>query len=172
MHQSTFCFLYDTIKAAQPQVLKEGESMKNWLSLVLSLFILAGCSDVSNSKGLNEDARKDISVIETNSCGIDWQEILFPIDLSEDISEEIKPIKTEQIAIEIAESIIEKLHEEGKFLEYTLISLVHSTEDDIWRFDYSFDQQNRDDNDLVDCGCFSIAVDGTEGYLIKAWIEE
>lgn len=92
--------------------------------------------------------------------------------LREDILKEIKPIETNQIATEVATSIIEKLHEKGKFSEYTLISIVHSTEDNVWRFEYSIDQRNKAIDHLVDCGCLYVAMDGKEGRVIKAWLEE
>ena len=80
--------------------------------------------------------------------------------------------KSTQIAIEVATTIIEKLHEKGKLSEYTLISIVHSTEDNVWRFEYSIDQRNKDIDHLVDCGCLYVAMDGKEGSVIKAWLEE
>ena len=67
---------------------------------------------------------EDVYITEIEWCGIEWDQIQFPIDLSEDVLKEIKPIETNQIATEVATSIIEKLHEKGKFSEYTLISIV------------------------------------------------
>lgn len=29
-----------------------------------------------------------------------------------------------------------------------------------------------DVDDLIDCGCLYVAIDGAEGELIKAWLEE
>ena len=147
--------------------------MKKILPLMLLLFFLVGCSNVSNSSELNvDDIMEDVYITEIDWCGIEWDQIQFPIDLREDVLEEIKPIETTQIAIEVATTIIEKLHEKGKLSEYTLISIVHSTEDNVWRFEYSIDQRNKDIDHLVDCGCLYVAMDGKEGSVIKAWLEE
>ena len=48
-------------------------------------------------------------------CGTEWEQIQFPIDLNEDVLEEIKPIETDRSAIEVAAAIIEKLHERREF---------------------------------------------------------
>ena len=53
-----------------------------------------------------------------------------------------------------------------------MISIVHSTEDNVWRFEYSIDQRNKAIDHLVDCGCLYVAMDGKEGKVIKAWLEE
>lgn len=52
------------------------------------------------------------------------------------------------------------------------VSIVHSTEDNVWLFEYSIDQRNKNVENLIDCGCLYIAIDGNKGTLIKAWVEE
>ena len=42
----------------------------------------------------------------------------------------------------------------------------------MWRFEYSIDQRNKAIDHLVDCGCLYVAMDGKEGKVIKAWLEE
>lgn len=147
--------------------------MRKILPLILLLFFLVGCSNASNSNRLNkDDIMKDVYITEIEWCSIEWDQIQFPVDLNEDILEEIKPIETNKIAIEIANTIIDEFHKNGKLSEYTLISITHSTEDNVWCFEYSIDQRNEDVDNLIDCGCLYVAIDGNEGELIKAWLEE
>ena len=145
---------------------------KIWL-LILLLFLLVGCSNVSNnSKPKENGIMKDIYITEIERCGIEWDQIQFPIDLNGDVLKQIEPMETNQIAVEIAEIIIEELHREGKLSEYMLISITHSTEDNVWCFEYSIDQRNEDVDNLIDCGSLYVAIDGNKGALIKAWLEE
>ncbi len=147
--------------------------MKKICPLILLLFLLAGCSNVSNnSKPKENDVMKDICITETEKCDIAWNQIQFPIDLNEDVLKQIKPTETNQSAVEIAKNIIEELHSEGKLTDYILSSVTHSTEDNVWCFEYSIDQRNHDVNDLIDCGALYVAIDGNKGSLIKAWLDE
>ena len=64
--------------------------MKKILPLMLLLFFLVGCSNASNSSKLNEDdIMEDDYITEIEWCGIEWDQIQFPIDLCEDILKEI-----------------------------------------------------------------------------------
>lgn len=143
--------------------------MRKILSLVLLLILLVGCSNVSNS---NNPGENDIQIKEIERCNIEWNQIQLPIDFDESVLKEIEPIDTKQTAIDIGTNIIEELHRDGKLSEYTLISITHSTEDNVWCFEYSIDQRNADIDNIVDCGCLYAAIDGNEGALIKAWLEE
>lgn len=147
--------------------------MKKICPLILLLFLLAGCSNVSNnSKPKENDVMKDIRITETEKCDIEWNQIEVPIDLNGDVLKQIKPTETNQSAVEIAKNIIEELHSEGKLTDYILSSVTHSTEDNVWCFEYSIDQRNHDVNDLIDCGALYVAIDGNKGALIKAWSDE
>lgn len=147
--------------------------MRKILTLMLLLFLLVGCSKVPNDNNSSENnIMEDIYIKEIEWCGIAWNQIQFPIDLSDNILKEIKPIDTNQIAVDIGTNIIEELHKEGALPEYTLISITHSTKDNVWCFEYSIDQQNVDVDNLIDCGCLYVAIDGSKGTVIKAWVEE
>lgn len=147
--------------------------MKKICPLILLLFLLAGCSNFSNNSIYKKNVNmKDIHITETKRCGIEWEKIQFPIDLNEDALKQIKPLKTNQGAAEVAKNIIEELHRAGKLSEYILTSITHSTEDDVWCFEYSINQQNEDVDNLIDGGSLYVAIDGNKGALIKAWIEE
>lgn len=137
------------------------------------LFLLVGCSNISNSNNPREnDIMEDISITEIARFNIEWDQIQFPIDFNEGVLKAIEPIGTNQNAVDIGTNIIEELHRDGKLSEYTLISITHSAEDNVWCFEYSIDQRNVDIDNLIDCGCLYAAIDGNKGELIKAWLEE
>ena len=147
--------------------------MRKILPLIFLLFLLFGCSNASNSNNPKEkDIMEDIYITEIEWCNVEWEQIQFPIDLNKDVLKGIEPIDTHQIAIDIGTNIIEELHKDGKLSEYTLISIIHSTEDNVWCFEYSIDQRNVNIDNLIDCGCLYIAIDGNKGSLIKAWLDE
>jgi len=147
--------------------------MKKLLPFILLLFFLVGCVNVSNNNSLDEDdIMKEVYITEIERFNMEWDRIQFPIDLNEVTLREIKPIETNQTAIEIAKTIMEEFHKKGELSDYTLMSITHSTEDNIWCFEYSIDQQSEEVNNLIDCGCLYVAIDGSQGKLIKAWMEE
>ena len=146
--------------------------MKKLFVIVLLLF-LVGCGNISNNDGINkDDFMSDVVITKIERCSVDWDQIQFSINLDENVLEEIKPIETNQTAIEVGTKIIEKLHEKGDFSEYVLLSIVYSTEDNVWQFEYSLDQRNVDNKELIDCGGLYVAIDGNKGTLIKAWLME
>ena len=149
--------------------------MKKICSLILLLFLLllVGCSNVlNNSKHSENDFMKDVYITEIDKCGIEWSQIQFPIDLNGDVLKQIKPIETNQSAVEIAKNIIEELHREGELFEFILISITHATEVNVWYFEYSIGQRHPDVHDLIDCGVLYVAIEGHKGSLIKAWLDE
>ena len=155
------------------EILRE-YTMKTLLILLCVMCSLTGCRHVLiNENHEEEDIVKDIYITKTERCDIEWDKIQSPVNFdTKVIQEELKPIENSEIALEIATTIIDKLHENGIFTEYTLTSIIHSTEDGIWLFEYSINQKNTDVDDLVDCGCLYIAINGSDGVLIKVWVEE
>lgn len=141
---------------------------------MLFLVSFVGCNEILNKNSEKRNMEmQEINFIEIESSGINWEQIEFPIDLSEiECLNETKSIESKQDAIKIAKTIIEKCHEKDMFCDYTLLSIIYSKNDNIWRFDYSIDQRSKDKSDLMDCGNLYVAIDGNEGKLIKAWIEE
>ena len=122
--------------------------------LFLSLFLLVGCSNTTNgSTPRKNDVMGNIQIMETNRLNVEQEEIQVPV-------------------VDVGTDIIEALHKDGKLSEYTLASIIHSTEDNVWRFEYSVDQRDVDMDDLIDCGCLYAVIDGNEGTFIKAWLEE
>lgn len=134
----------------------------------------SGCLGTENNGEKVDDAvMNEVQFVEIEKCGIDWEQIEFSIDLSTmDVCIEEKPIETKNDALIIGESIIDKCHENNMFIDYTLLSIVFSIHDDIWRFDYSIDQRYKHTDELEDCGNLYVAVHGSDGKLIKAWIDE
>lgn len=155
------------------QHLKGDKTMRKIFFLMLLTFLLVGCSTVSNGNDLKgNDVMEDIYFTETERCEIDWNKVQLSIDFKEDVLKKIKPIGTKQIAVAVGKSIIEELHGDGKVPEYNLTSITHSTEDNIWCFEYSTDKPNADINNLIDGGCLYVAINGNNGTLIQAWLEE
>lgn len=147
--------------------------MKKAIFLIFLVFLLAGCNDTTNSNDSKEsDNMKNIYVKEVSQLNIEQDQTQFPVDLNDDVLKKIEPITTRQNALDIGTSIIEALHSDGKFPEYTLISITHSTEDNAWCFEYAIDQRNVDADNLIDCGGLYVTIDGNKGTLLKAWLEE
>ena len=147
--------------------------MRKITFLIFLIFLLVGCSNISKSSIPNEnDIMEDIYITEIDRFNIEWDQIPFSINLNEEVSQEIELISTNKNAVDIGTNIIEELHKDGKFSEYTLIAITHSTEDNVWCFEYAIDQRNKNIDSLIDCGSLYIAIDGNEGTLIKAWLEE
>ena len=115
---------------------------------------------------------EEIHITEIDRFNMEWDQVQFSINFSEMVLKEIEPIGTNDAALKIGTSIIEAIHKDGKLLEYTLISITHSTEDNMWCFEYSIDQQNIDIDNLIDCGSLYVVIDGNKGALVKAWLEE
>ncbi len=146
--------------------------MKRFMCYMLVLFVLvSGCGKKETEEAYSE--MDGVRVIEIGSCEVDWENIEFPVDL-EGIEElkEIRTVSSTKEAIRIGENIIAHLHKRGKYSEFSLIGVVHSTSDDVWRFNYSVDQRNAPIGDVVLSYCLSVAISGKDGKLIKAWVEE
>lgn len=95
---------------------------------MLLLIVFTGCSNPQNSDRPNgDDIMGDVCITEIEWCGTEWEQIQFPIDLNEDVLEEIKTIETDRSAIEVAAAIIEKLHEKKRIFRLYI------------DFSYSFD---------------------------------
>ena len=153
--------------------------------LLLTLF-LSGCMENTEKPNVSSDGKPDntsntsevfnmekIEFVEIEWAGVEWDEIEFPIDPKEvEIPTDVKSISTKEDAISIGEVIIKNCWSNNKFLSYVLLTVVHSTEDNIWRFDYSIDQRDKAVGDLIDCGGFYVAIDGNNCEIIKAWVDE
>lgn len=164
----------------------EGGKMMKITFLILLLFLLVGCSNISNNNNPSEngsnisnsnnpsenDTTKDIYIMEIERFDADLDQVEFPVDFDEEVLKEIEPIDTNQKAKDVGTSIIEALHRDGKHPEYTLLSIVHYVENNAWQFEYSIDQRNVDVDDLIDCGALLVVIDGNKGILIKAWVTE
>ena len=138
--------------------------------LLSSLLSLTGCGIVEfvNELGGNNSI-SDVVITETEWCDIEWDQLEFLIDLEEDVLEEIKPIETREDAIAVGTKIIKKIQQKGRYPGYELVSVCHYTEDNVWLFEYAV---NANIKNAIDNGGLLIAVNGTEGRLIKAWCTE
>ena len=110
---------------------------------------------------------------EIESLGIDWDEIGLPVDPKEVIlPANVNSISTKEDAIIIGQAIIENHWNNNRLLDHVLISVVHSTKDNIWFFEYSIDQRDKNVEELMECGGFYVAIDGNTGEIVKAWLDD
>ena len=133
--------------------------------LIILCLLVTGC----------ENKMKQPEFTEIEWAGIDWEQIEISIDTTEmEFDIDGRTIVSKEDAIEIGEIILEKFHEKNKFKTYVLLAVVHSTKDNIWRFEYAVDE--RDKNVEVENIIFGdvgyVAVNGDNCEIIKAWIEE
>lgn len=142
--------------------------MKKIVPLLLLLFLLVGCGRPLNKNEIAEN----VSITEIDRLAIAQEPIQCAVELKEEVLQKIEPIVTNQSAVAVGTHIIEALHSDGKLPAYTLASITHSTEDNAWCFEYAMDQRNRAADNLTDCGGFYVAVDGSKGTLLNAWLEE
>ena len=113
-----------------------------------------------------------VPVFEVDKYSVDYERIEFPIEFEADVLELIKPVKTDEEAKSVAIDILENHHKQGKWLDDTLVGILHSTEDNVWRFVYSLDQSDVPVDELIECSCAYVVIDGNSGELIAAWAVE
>ena len=157
------------------------------LALILLVVFLCGCgksteasdktdeikiTENTEQSSTTEPLKPDVVFKEVDKYNEDYERIQFPIEFEADILALIKPVKTDEEAKAIAIAIIEELHNQGRWIDDTLVSVLHSTEDNVWRFKYSLNQSDVPIDELVDCGCAYVVIDGNSGELIAAWAEE
>ncbi len=133
--------------------------------------------EVITSEKIEEPTESDyknrtVPVFEVDKYNIDYERIEFPIEFEDDVLELIKPVKTDEEAKSVAIDILEERHKQGGWLDDTLVGVLHSTEDNVWRFEYSLDQSDVPVDELVECSCAYVVIDGNSGELIAAWAEE
>ena len=109
---------------------------------------------------------------EVERYDINWERIQFPIQLNENELKHIKPINDIEIAIEVGQNILKERQKNGRDTDYSLIFILHSIEDNVWRFDYTIDQRNTPVEELIFCGGLYVIIDGVKGELIVAWVDE
>ncbi len=142
--------------------------MKKIVPLLLLLFLLVGCGRPLNK---NEMAG-NVKITEIDRFPIEQEPIQCAVELKEEVLQKIEPIVTNQNAVAVGTHIIEALHSGGKLPAYTLASITHSTENNVWCFEYAINQPNVDADNLIDCGGLYVTIDGNKRTLLNAWIEE
>jgi len=150
-------------------------------ALLLATMLLSGCKVSTGSEGrpnevpnTNEASNMEkVEFSEIESLGIDWDEIGLPVDPKEVIlPANVNSISTKEDAIIIGQAIIENHWNNNRLLDHVLISVVHSTKDNIWFFEYSIDQRDKNVEELMECGGFYVAIDGNTGEIVKAWLDD
>ena len=134
--------------------------MKKLSLLVISvLLIISGCRNSERSLGVDE-----IRFSEVDLLNADWAQVDFPVE-PEDYFEQFfdKPIRSREVAINIATSILENEHERGRFLGFELRAIDHDPSENIWIFRYWMPS--------VLGSSFSVAMNGENGKVIALWVE-
>lgn len=143
------------------------------LILIISILLL-GCQNKSNQEIAN--VMLDYSTPKVNISETELRDNYSQITAST-----IKPerigilsngyfISTTDEAINVGQYIINKCHENYAFTRYELISIIHSTQDNIWEFHYSY-PRDESGNIMIMGGVFYAAIDGNSGEIIKLWSE-
>lgn len=152
--------------------------MKKLIIFIIPLMIgigLIGCDNMDTQDSSNADIKKEeINFVERDYYEIDFDDIEFPVDLSDIVLPET-PIHTKEDAIKVGQTIIDERHRNGKSIDEELQSIVHSKQDNMWRFEYGPHELVSTTSDNITVINFYddalyVAVDGDTGKLIKAWV--
>lgn len=111
-----------------------------------------------------------VRVVETEWSDSEyWEQVEFPIDLSKiDFQTSFKQISTNEEAIEVGHNLLEVCKRNKVFVSFELHTVIHSTRDNIWQFEYSVERGEQ----LTLSSVGYIAISGNNCEIIKAWIEE
>lgn len=163
-------------------------STRMLLVIVIFALLLMGCTRQVTNRSLNDPTEQmenitiqvekentdmsEISCVSTDFCGIQWENIEFPVNLEKlGVDNKNFIISNQESAIEIGQTLIDEIKQNEKMENYVLLAIVHSTQDNIWRFEYAENCSNNVD-ELIDGSVFNIAINGTVGNVIMAWLEE
>lgn len=146
--------------------------MKKILSLIMTIILSLMCFSACTNNETGS-RMKEPEFVEREWSGIEWEKIEFPVDEKKvEIPSSIKAISTKEEALAVGKGILENFWEDKQYTDYVLHAVIHSTKDNIWRFDYSIAQRDRADGIYWVGGSLSVAVNGNNANLIKAWVEE
>lgn len=151
---------------------ESGCKMKRILVLILvtifSLVCFLSCGNKKKERDMEEPMFTEIEW-----AGIEWEKIEFPVDPQEvKIPAGVEAISKKEEAINIGKAIIENFWKNDRYIGYELLAVVHSTNDNVWRFDYSIAQREKTDGTYLLGDVFCVAIDGNHCNIIKAWVEE
>ncbi len=138
---------------------------------ILSVICMFSCAKETDRTGF---LRKNVKVNNIVEYDIESETIEFEVDLDkEEYSSLIGGrIISDSDAFDAAIAILNHRQENGKLSDYELVSITHSTDNDLWKFEYSKNHIDTPDIDKVDGGSYFVVVEGSQGQLIKSWIEE
>ena len=149
--------------------------------ILVTVFAFAGCAQTQNltddtqtktnpenTEGPVSDGK--ITFLERETNDVDWDTlgVRFTLDPSF-VPLESCPIEGRQEGVEFGETILRNLQNSGRDSDKELSGVTHFLQDDTWIFDYSTVSEGYE---LIDGGCFSVAVNGKTGEVIAAWAGE
>ena len=96
----------------------------------------------------------------------EWENPEQPYDLGACISnDDIPTFDSDLDAVRVGLAIINSLHEQGQFTNESLFLVAHKTGEELWLFSYA--------SQPLDPGFdLCVVVNGTNGKLVSAWLEE
>ena len=146
--------------------------MKKLFTLLLAICMLFFCSSCANTELKNDETTEKENISDTHSTyvfdiknfyGTEWEKAELPVDLSGlTCFKNVKPIKTNQEAVNFANKILKEQQSFGKLPNYILFSVQYASNDNVWCFEYGINEPD------TDGGCLTVAVNGKDGSFISA----
>ena len=96
----------------------------------------------------------------------EWENPEQPYDLGACIlNDDIPTFDSDLDAVRVGLAIIDSLHEQGQFTNESLFLVAHKTGEELWLFSYA-------SQPLTPGFCLSVVINGRDGALVSAWLEE
>ena len=108
-----------------------------------------------------------VSISHTNAYwDVEWENPEHPYDLGAYISSDnILTFDSDLNAVRVGMAVIDRLHEQGQFASESLFLVAHKTGEELWLFSYA-------SQPLTPGFCLSVVINGRDGTLVSAWLEE
>ncbi len=150
--------------------------------LLNCLLLMAMCSCVKDNSVVNikdngisdTDDTTDTatSFLEVDHLEVDWDKAGFTVNTEEfEITIDNTSLNSFDDAVLIGEDIADQWRNGSNSIEYELRSIVHATEDGIWRLDYTKKQYRKGTDELIDMHGCHVAIDD-DCNVIRMWVQE
>ena len=148
------------------------------LFLLNSLFLMTLCAcakdvNVSDTQGdiVSETESPAVNFLEVDYLGTDWYEIGFTVDSRKEEIVVNNSLETFDDAVLIGKDIAEQCRNNSSSIVYELTTVVHATEDGLWRFDYIKKQYRKGTKEIINKHGFHVVMDD-DCNIIRVWVEE